>query len=693
MKLSELLNDELIIQEIKRDYVWGNNEIVLRRFLKNIFNNNKKELDIGFFYAYKVYQNEEIYALIDGQQRITTLVLLYWYLGVDGNCIRNFKFKVRENCNNFLENLLKVKIDDIKKINVESISEKIKNCIWYLSIWDNDPTVKSMLKALDIIENEFNKITKEDIKSNIEKNIIFTCLTNDDRNVEKEYISLNARGRELEKYEELKAILVEDMKDRNKWLEKWEKNWQDILWECKGVEADDTDNMWNAVLYWARDIFVIENNICKPNLEKENNKNKKGEIDFDFELISIKDEYKNDLLKIFDWIIPALKIINKNKDSFQKKCQFDDENKVIDIYTIIAGGKKDSYKLGNGQRALFYGLLYLVKSKYNIKNVESINSIGDLTINENDEILEKIRVFRNLIQNSYIDSSNLKNAVESLKLLAEKTIDNNFNELLKNKKIKGIDLEQRYEEALKLDIFKQYPKHKDIILKIENDTLFNGKIKDIFILLLLPTNETISKIGNYIDDNSGDLLKNEYENIIGVFDNSKIDKLFYIHKDINTKVDDVDDNSTIWWELLPYDFYNENENNISCIYYKNWNDLEYYKWKGKLILSFLWYISKQKEINDFQIYHQEIILKKIKSNIKKNKLNTIENIPKKYILYLLSKNEEFMNKFGEDKQFQIYLDKKGNLILRSYNLKPSKNDPYIVLKKTQVFYLLNELFL
>ena len=75
MKLSELLNNELIIPEIQRDYVWGNNEIVLRRFLKNIFNNNKKELDIGFFYAYKVYQNEEIYALIDGQQRITTLVL------------------------------------------------------------------------------------------------------------------------------------------------------------------------------------------------------------------------------------------------------------------------------------------------------------------------------------------------------------------------------------------------------------------------------------------------------------------------------------------------------------------------------------------------------------------------------------------------------------------------------------------
>ena len=724
--LQTLLENELVIPEIQRDYVWGNNEIVLRRFLKNIFN-NKEELDIGFFYSYKVYQNEEIYALIDGQQRITTLVLLYWYLGIGEDYIKKFKFKVRENCNNFLEKLLKENISNIeeekkeetedKKIE-ENISERIKNCIWYLSIWDNDPTVKSMLKALDIINDEFkefNEITenKEDIKNNIENNIIFTCITNDDRGLEKEYISLNARGRELERYEKLKAILVEDMdnkkveymKDRNKWLEKWEKDWQDILWECKGDNVYNTDNIWNAVLYWARDIFVIENNIYKPNKEEDNNKknddNKK--INFDFDLMSIKgnndkgDNYKDILLKIFDWIIPALKIINKYKDLFQKKCQFNnnEKNKVIDIDKIIEIDSINNDKFTYSQRALFYGLLYLVKNKYDIKSVESINSIKkeDLTINKEDEILERIRVFRNLIQNSYVDSSNLKNVVESLKLLSEKTIYNFPNELLENKKIRGIDLEQKYEEALKLDIFKKYTKYKDTILKIENDTLFKGKIKDIFILLLLPTNETISKIGNYIDDNSGDLLKNEYENIIGVFDNSKIYKLFYIHKDINTKVDDVDDNSTIWWELLPYDFYNENENNISCIYYKNWNDLEYYKWKGKLILSFLWYISKQKEINDFQIYHQEIILKKIKSNIKKNKLNTIENIPKKYILYLLSKNEEFMNKFGEDKQFQIYLDKKGNLILRSYNLKPSKNDPYIVLKKTQVFYLLNELFL
>lgn len=704
--LKYLLNNDLIIPEIQRDYVWGNNEIVLRRFLNNIFNNiiNDKEnkLDIGFFYAYKIYQNEKIYALIDGQQRITTLVLLYWYLGIGKDYIKKFKFKVRENCNNFLENLLKVKIDDIKKINVESISEKIKNCIWYLSIWDNDPTVKSMLKALDIIENEFNKITKEDIKSNIEKNIIFTCLTNDDRSLEKEYISLNARGRELEKYEELKAILVEDMKDRNKWLEKWEKNWQDILWECKGVEADDTDNMWNAVLYWARDIFVIENNICKPNLEKENNKNKKGEIDFDFELISIKDEYKNDLLKIFDWIIPALKIINKNKDSFQKKCQFDDENKVIDIDTIIAGGEKKSYKLGNGQRALFYGLLYLVKSKYNIESVESINSIEDkyLTINENDEILEKTRVFRNLIQNSNINADNLDKAVKSLEFLSKKTISDFPNELLNNnKEITYINNEQRYEEALKLEIFKQCSNYKDTILKIENDVLFKGRIKNIFLLAYSENNEDF--INNYnlhtkffekiFFDEEDSKLKLK-ENIISEEKLKLFDNLLEQYNCINEK------QNKIWGELLLEDYI------YSCN--NNYIELKVKRDCAFLYLVHLYHIyyidNKSNEtltINNFLQYNRENKLKAINDEVKKlNKdIKDIESpIKQLYIIYVLSydnNNYYIFENINNHKQFGIYgnnypidgdkLDKVKNtpfekeLLFQSYNINWGGAQPYV----------------
>lgn len=650
--LKYLLNNDLIIPEIQRDYVWGNNEIVLRRFLNNIFNNiiNDKEnkLDIGFFYAYKIYQdtkkeeeNEGIYALIDGQQRITTLVLLYWYLGIGKDYIKKFKFKVRENCNNFLEKLLEENISNIEAINGESVSEKIKNCIWYLSIWDNDPTVKSMLRALDIIENEFNKITenKEYIKNNIENKIIFTCITNDDRGLEKEYILLNDRGVVLEESEKLKAILVENMENDKKkyeYLEKWEKDWQDILWECKGNNVYNTDNIWNAVLYWARDIFVIENNIYKPNIEKENNKSKKEEIDFDFDLISIKDEYKNDLLTILDWIIPALKIINKNMDLFQARFQFDDENKVIDIDTIIAGGKKDSYKLGNGQRALFYGLLYLVKSKYNIKNVESINSIEDkyLTINENDEILEKTRVFRNLIQNSNINADNLDKAVKSLEFLSKKTISDFPNELLNNnKEITYINNEQRYEEALKLEIFKQCSNYKDTILKIENDVLFKGRIKNIFLLAYSENNEDF--INNY------NLQTKFFEKI---FFDKKEDKLNLFDNLLKQYREIYNIKNQIWGELLLDENIYTYNNHMIVLKDSLLNEAEKEK-RAFLYLVYLYHINKSTSIYEFLEENRKSNLKNILKIKEETDIKNIKDpINQLYIIYLLydMKKEEWL---------------------------------------------------
>ena len=169
MNIKELLEKEkLIIPEIQRDYVWGNNELVIKRFISNIKNmKDNEELDIGFFYSYKIYDNDKNYnALIDGQQRITTLILLSWYVGVDNVKLNNFQFKVRENSNNFLEELLNQESDKIFEIDGKNFSDKIKNSIWYKRIWDNDPTVKSILNAIDIIDSE---LKKENIKKKIKK--------------------------------------------------------------------------------------------------------------------------------------------------------------------------------------------------------------------------------------------------------------------------------------------------------------------------------------------------------------------------------------------------------------------------------------------------------------------------------------------------------------------------------------------
>ncbi len=672
--IKELLKEEeLIIPEIQRDYVWGDNELVIKRFINNIKNiKDNEELDIGFFYSYKIYENFN--ALIDGQQRITTLILLSWYVGVDNTKLNNFKFKVRENSNNFLEKLLEQKSAEIPAIDGKKISDKIKNSIWYKRIWDNDPTVKSILNALDIIDKELEN-EKENIKNKID-NIKFSCIEAGDRRLETEYILLNKRGVNLTNSEQLKAILTEDIENKNEWLEKWEKDWQDILWECKGEDIYNTDNIWNAVLYWVRDIYVIENNICKDN-DKE-------KINYDFDLIGIEKENKEKVLKILDWIIPLLKIVNDNLDIIQEKCQFEKDS-IINIKDTIQGKvdkEKNEYSIGYKGKALFYSILYLIKNiqldtiiesmlkthniyigegtaeyikiniaNYNTMEIRGRDSIVGLpkTITTNisdifDEIveIEKIRIFRNLIQNSNITASNLHNVVNSLKKFN--------NNVYKLGELEGLNKEQQEEEALKLEIFVKYEEYKNIIIEIENNDLFKGKIKKILLLFL-----SIKEKDEKLNDNYKlkDFYKNKKGILIKLLENKNIEfqNLFNIYKEL-----DLNKNK-IWGELLlEDDVYKSNKNYIWLI-----SNEEY----AFLKLVYLNIINIDKNISDNSIRLEEFLNKNRKENIQ-NKLD-IKNSedflkitePKYqlYILYILGYDNKYyiFNEIGNiNKNFGIY---------------------------------------
>lgn len=677
--IKELLKEEeLIIPEIQRDYVWGDNELVIKRFINNIKNmKDNEELDIGFFYSYKIYENFN--ALIDGQQRITTLILLSWYVGVDNTKLNNFKFKVRENSNNFLEKLLEQKSSEISAIDGKKISDKIKNSIWYKRIWDNDPTVKSILNALDIIDKELDN-EKENIKNKID-NIKFSCIEAGDRRLETEYILLNKRGVNLTNSEQLKAILTEDIENKNEWLEKWEKDWQDILWECKGENIYNTDNIWNAVLYWVRDIYVIENNICKDN-DKE-------KINYDFDLIGIEKENKEKVLKILDWIIPVLETINYKFDIIQKECKF----VIDDIESKIQGkvGANKEYSLTIKEKALFYSILYLINNinikdkniqldtiiefilkthniyigegtaeeikrniaKYNTMEIRGRDSFEGIpktiTINIAEfsgifhEIieLEKIRIFRNLIQNSNITASNLHNVVNSLKKFN--------NNVYKLGELEGLNKEQQEEEALKLEIFEKYEEYKNIIIEIENNNLFKGKIKKILLLFL-----SIKEKDEKLNDNYKlkDFYKNKKDILIKLLENKNIEfqNLFNIYKELNSNKNNV------WGELLlEEDVYKSNKNYIWLI-----SNEEY----AFLKLVYLNIINIDKNISDNSIRLEEFLNKNRKENIQnkldiKNSEDFLKITEPKYQLYILYiigyDNGYFIfTKINNHKNFGIY---------------------------------------
>ena len=88
--------NRLIVPEIQREYVWGNNTDVLTQFLNDIRAKAEpcsvchhvhaaKSMNVGFLYSYKPNYVKRSYErildeyLIDGQQRITTLFLLLLY--------------------------------------------------------------------------------------------------------------------------------------------------------------------------------------------------------------------------------------------------------------------------------------------------------------------------------------------------------------------------------------------------------------------------------------------------------------------------------------------------------------------------------------------------------------------------------------------------------------------------------------
>lgn len=167
------------------------------------------------------------------------------------------------------------------------------------------------------------------------------------------------------------------------------------------IQYQITDDISNIILYWAKYIFIIENNICKSYSK---------EIDFNFDLINIKeDNHKTKLYKILDWVVSAFQFIKSNKEKIKN---YYNEN----ILDHILFEEHENYELDTKDKILFCSLLYLCKNKNGI-----ISSYD----------LEKIVLFRNLIFNANIEytSENIIKTLSDLKEIIKLNDINNFTSI------------------------------------------------------------------------------------------------------------------------------------------------------------------------------------------------------------------------------------------------------------------------
>lgn len=221
----------IVIPIIQRDYAQGrtNEQDIRDNFLdalKNYLEDDKKNThDLDFVYG-NVNSDKEFIPL-DGQQRLTTLFLLHYYLSIHDRCYDSFfsifvmddgnprfVYQTRSSSTDFCKALVQNPIDDIASIDV--VSSVIENkCPWFSASWIYDPTVASMLNMLDSIAQRF-KDTKDLYGRLMDEQfpaITFRVLFMRQNGLKDDlYIKMNSRGLELSPFENLKARIIQKLK-------------------------------------------------------------------------------------------------------------------------------------------------------------------------------------------------------------------------------------------------------------------------------------------------------------------------------------------------------------------------------------------------------------------------------------------------------------------------------------------------
>jgi len=239
---------------IQRDYAQGRTgalvETIRHDFLDALIGAVGGGEPLGLDFVYREIEDSALKPL-DGQQRLTTLFLLHWYLAArtdrlgDAEGILKLTYATRPTAELFCRQLVNPQHPLTDDFAVPS--EWITNQSWYLYAWRHDPTVQAMLVMLDAIhdrlgqahvdlEEAWSRLIDEDRPA-----VSFYFLPIDDMPSGDElYIKMNSRGKPLTGFENFKARfekLLADGTDAERFdriIHKIDGAWTDVLWQFDG---------------------------------------------------------------------------------------------------------------------------------------------------------------------------------------------------------------------------------------------------------------------------------------------------------------------------------------------------------------------------------------------------------------------------------------------------------------------------
>lgn len=300
LKFTDFLGryDHIVIPAIQRDYAQGREDkkaTEVRKTLLNDIFSDKPEIDFNLvFGSQEEYGGKTCFIPVDGQQRLTTLFLLYLYNSkvneVQTDGLNKFTYETRRAAADFCKAI----VDNVWEFSKQILSDSIKDCNWFMQYWNQDPTVISMLRMLDDIQDIQKRAPEGDFSKKLDRiTFYFYDLKQNGLN-ETLYIKMNARGKPLTAFESLKAAIdnilpkeldydfkeIGDEANGSNFKEKWQScidgKWTDAFWD-KEKPHDIDKNLTKFIVRFLSSCYAA----LKPNGDQttdDETKKQLGEI-------------------------------------------------------------------------------------------------------------------------------------------------------------------------------------------------------------------------------------------------------------------------------------------------------------------------------------------------------------------------------------------------------------------------------
>ncbi|MEE1260100.1 MAG: DUF262 domain-containing protein [Paludibacteraceae bacterium] len=466
---TEINSYKIQVPYYQRDYAQGRTDggridNIRKVFVEELYQAIKEERQCHLGLVFGSYDTDNsTFIAVDGQQRLTTVFLLHWYVAWKEDKLNdyqklsiNFSWDTRSYSSQFVELLFKIN-------RIDNVIDAIKTNCNYFSIWENDPTVKGMLTMLEEIEKQYPKdecgLCQKLFSGDC--SIKYDILKLEKNSDGKTYLKMNSRGRSLTTFELFKSKFIDEYKPS--FANKFDGTWLNFMLE---MSKDDNGNFVDPDISYMNFINEYTYMILSLRNNDDSDKEYKHFIDAkmkvnlpDVPFISFE-KYKpafeniNSFEKFFDWICPNYETIK----SIDEELRFPDSKFFAD--EII----KSSNPHFSHRTKLFSLHKYAELTEYAPIDKELYKRWN--------------RVFRNLVANSEIDGNNFGKICKTINQVANAHI---YLYLANGGKLNTFDNDQIEEEIAKANqIITGGSEWESKIIEAEKYAFFKGAIRFLF---------------------------------------------------------------------------------------------------------------------------------------------------------------------------------------------------------------------